>query len=102
MIIDAHSHLRDILYPGGSDLIYRTNVQMENVFDPQGINEKLLMRHFGIGKFTYRLGHRVATKAMQARNRTATRWRICRYLWIHRRLTMRSAYPLHPMLHLKT
>ncbi len=72
MIIDAHSHLGDILYPGGRELIYRKNAVMEKVYDPQGNNEKLLMRSLGLGKYLYPMLKKPATRAQRARNLTAT------------------------------
>ncbi len=55
MIIDVHSHLGDILYLNGEQLIHKRGVQMDTVFDPQGISEKSLMRSWGLGKVTYKL-----------------------------------------------
>ena len=72
MVIDAHGHLGDILYPGGGELIWQKGVVKAKVVDPQDINEKLLMRNFGIGKFLYTLSKRQATIGQRARNATAT------------------------------
>lgn len=72
MIIDVHSHLGDILYPNGKEQIYKKNVVMEKVYDPQGNNEKLLMRSLGLGKYLYLLLKKQATRAQRARNLTAT------------------------------
>ncbi|RPI91517.1 MAG: hypothetical protein EHM32_10530, partial [Spirochaetales bacterium] len=72
MIIDAHSHLGDILYPNGRELIYKKNVVMEKLYDPQGNNEKLLMRSLGLGKYLYPMLKKPATRAQRARNLTAT------------------------------
>ena len=72
MIIDSHSHLGDILYPNGREQIYKKNVVMEKVYDPQGNNEKLLMRSLGTGKYLYFLLKKQATRAQRARNLTAT------------------------------
>jgi len=49
MIIDVHSHLGDVLNDGGADLIYRENVVMEKMWDPQALNERQLNRSFGLG-----------------------------------------------------
>lgn len=72
MIIDAHSHLGDILYQGGGNLIYQTGAPTQPPGDPQALNEKLLMRTFGLGKILYRLLLTSATKGQRARNQTAT------------------------------
>ena len=71
MIIDAHGHLGDILYPGGGDLIWQKGVVKATINDPQDTNEKLLMRKFGLGKFLYGLLKRRATLGQRARNATA-------------------------------
>lgn len=72
MIIDIHSHLGDILYPNGREQIYKKNIVMEKVCDPQGNNEKLLLRSLGTGKYLYLLLKKQATRAQRARNLTAT------------------------------
>lgn len=72
MIIDMHGHLGDILYLNGRDLIYRTGVKMEKMWDPQGTNEAQLNRGFGMGKLIYEVTKYWATKGQRARNFTAT------------------------------
>jgi hypothetical protein len=72
LIIDVHSHLGDILYPGGGELIWKMGVRMEKIRDPQQDNEKLLMRNFGLGKIFYNILLKQATRAQRARNRIAT------------------------------
>ena len=72
-IIDAHSHLGDILYPGGGSLMGRRGVRKERVFDPITIAERSLHRDFlGLSKVAYRSMRRWVTRAERARNRTAT------------------------------
>lgn len=71
-IIDIHSHLGDILYPEGAELIYKQNVSMPKMFDLQTINEKGLNRTYGLGALPYALLGYWATKAERARNFTAT------------------------------
>jgi len=72
-IIDAHSHLGDILYPGGGSLIGRTGVRKEPGFDLISVAEGRLYKDFlGFGRVVYRLTGRWVTKASRARNRTAT------------------------------
>ena len=53
MIIDVHSHLGDILYPNGGDLIYKKGAVKQKMYDPQDNNEKMFMRSFGLGKLFY-------------------------------------------------
>jgi len=72
MIIDAHGHLGDILYPNGGRLIYQRGVVMEKLWDPQGTNEAQLNRSFGMGKLIYEITSYWATKGQRARNFTAT------------------------------
>ena len=72
-IIDAHSHLGDILYRGGGALIDKVGVTKKAVFDPAGISERSL--HFdplGLGRFTYALLSKALTRAERERNFTAT------------------------------
>ena len=71
-IIDVHSHLGDILYPNGGELIYKENVSMPKMFDLQAFNEKGLNRTYGLGALPYKLLGFWATKAERARNFTAT------------------------------
>ena len=71
-IIDVHSHLGDILYPNGGELIYKENVSMPKMFDLQAVNEKGLNRTYGLGSLPYTVLGYWATKAERARNFTAT------------------------------
>jgi predicted TIM-barrel fold metal-dependent hydrolase len=71
-IIDSHTHLGNILYPNGRELIYKTNVTKAHIDDPMDLSEKLLMRHFGLGKLIYKLSQKSITKAQVARGMTAT------------------------------
>lgn len=72
MIIDAHSHLGDILNRGGGELIYRKGVRMPAMMDPQALSESLMMRNLGLGKLLYYACMTQATRAERARNSTAT------------------------------
>jgi len=65
-IIDIHTHLGNILYLNGKELIYRKNVVKEKFKDPQDLSEKLLMRHFGLGKMIYKLSHKSITRGQVA------------------------------------
>ena len=72
-IIDAHSHLGDILYPDGGQLIGKKGVTKQPVFDPATIGERALFRDpVGLGKVVYRLFGRWVTQGERARNFTAT------------------------------
>jgi len=72
MILDVHSHLGDILYPNGGNLIYKKGAVMKKMYDPQRNNEKLLMRNFGLGKLLYGVLLKQATIGQRARNSIAT------------------------------
>ncbi len=71
MIIDVHTHLGDILYPGGGALIEKKGVKKKFVIDPITISEK--MHHLDIGGVNFEswLG-RLIVRADHARNQTAT------------------------------
>ena len=71
-IIDVHTHLGNILEPNGRELIYQENASKGREKDPIDLNEKMLMRHFGLGKLMYRLNSEKYTLASIARNMTAT------------------------------
>lgn len=72
-IIDAHSHLGDILYPDGGKLIGKKGITKEPVFDPATIGERGLYRDsLGLARVLYRLLGRWVTRAERARNFTAT------------------------------
>jgi hypothetical protein len=72
-IIDAHSHLGDILYRGGGSLIERTGVRKDPGLDLISVAESRLYKDFlGLGRVIYRLTGRWVTRASRARNRTAT------------------------------
>ena len=71
-IIDAHTHLGNVLYPRGKELIYQKNVIKEKVKDTQDLNELLLMRSFGLGKLIYRLTLKTTILSQRARGMTAT------------------------------
>jgi hypothetical protein len=74
LIIDAHSHLGDILYPGGGQLIGKRGVTKEPVLDPATFGERNLHRDpLGLlGWVVSRLLGRWVTRANRARNFTAT------------------------------
>jgi uncharacterized protein len=72
MIIDVHSHLGDILDFDGGALIWKTDVTMPRMYDPQALNERLMMRDLGLGRLLYPLIVTSATRAERARNSTAT------------------------------
>jgi hypothetical protein len=72
MIIDAHSHLGDILNYDGGDIIFRTGITKKKVFDPVSIAEFQLHRDIGLNDFLYRLLGRWVTRAERERNFAAT------------------------------
>ncbi|MBP7738389.1 MAG: amidohydrolase [Spirochaetes bacterium] len=72
MIIDAHSHLGDVLNYNGGTLIHRTGIRVPDIFNPQALNEQFQMRNFGFGLCIYRLLKNQTIKAEAARNAAAT------------------------------
>lgn len=72
MIIDAHIHLGNILYPDGGRLIEQTGVRKKFVIDPISLSEMLLHRNVGDISYDGWL-YDIVVKADRARNLTATR-----------------------------
>ncbi len=72
MIIDAHIHLGDILYPDGGRLIEEKGVRKAWVLDPISLSE-LFLHPFLSGANYDSWIFRLAVRADRARNRTATR-----------------------------
>ena len=54
-IIDAHSHIGDILYPNGGRIIEQKGVRKKLIFDPITISQMGLNRNFGMGNLAYRV-----------------------------------------------
>ena len=72
-IIDAHSHIGDILYPGGGRIIEQKGVRKKLIFDPITISQMGLNRDYGLGNLPYRIFLHWVIRAEQERNFTATR-----------------------------
>ena len=72
-VIDAHSHIGDILYPGGGRIIEHKGVRKKWIFDPITISQMGLNRDFGMGNLPYRIFLHWVIRAEQERNFTATR-----------------------------
>ncbi|MFY9396863.1 MAG: amidohydrolase family protein [Desulfomonilia bacterium] len=72
-IIDVHTHLGDILNPGGGELIEKTGVRKRRIFDPVSLSEAMLHRKFGMSRFINPLLGRWITMAEIERNAIATR-----------------------------
>lgn len=96
-VIDVHTHLGDILYPGGGSLIEKKGVRKARIFDPISISEVLLHRDFGGGDTLYRLMGRWVTRAERARNFTATREN-CRKSMDEAGVTYSACMPIAPYL----
>jgi predicted TIM-barrel fold metal-dependent hydrolase len=72
-IVDFHSHLGDILYPKGGELIARTGIAKAPIFDPIAVMESRPQRDsLAPGRILYTLMGRWITRAARARNATAT------------------------------
>lgn len=74
MIIDIHTHLGDILYPGGGRLIDRKNVRKKILFDIVSLSELLLHGIIpeAIDRWLYQKLNFMVVSASRARNATAT------------------------------
>lgn len=74
MIIDIHTHLGDILYPNGGDLIDKTGVKKKIVYDIISHSEMMLHSGFpmAIEEWLYYKLYSLVTRASRARNATAT------------------------------
>ena len=93
--IDAHTHLGDILYRGGGDLIDKKGVVKPRIFDPISISEAILHRDLGGGYLLYRLLGKWVTKAERARNFTAT-YENCRRSMDEAGITHTVCLPIPP------
>jgi len=71
-MIDAHSHLGDILEPHGADLIWKKNIVKKRTFDLQVLSEMFLNRTFFYGKIIYMAMGRAFVWSERARNAVAT------------------------------
>lgn len=73
MIIDAHTHLGDILYAGGGQLIYRKGIRKKAGFDLISLSEKALYRTNVVFEWILNTFFSdMIAKACHARNATAT------------------------------
>jgi hypothetical protein len=73
MIIDAHTHLGDILSPDGEKLIYRKGVKKQRVLDLISVAEWGLYKTNRVTEWAFKvLLEDWVTKAARARNLTAT------------------------------
>lgn len=74
MIIDIHTHLGDILYPDGGELIYKKNVRKRIFFDITSVSEFLLHNAIcdAFDRWLYHRLYALATRSSRARNATAT------------------------------
>ncbi|KPA18539.1 amidohydrolase 2 [Candidatus Magnetomorum sp. HK-1] len=73
MIIDAHTHLGDILYNNGGDIIEQLGVTKKRIFDPISIWQFFLNRNFKMGRIPYEIFKPYIINAEHERNVTATR-----------------------------
>ncbi|MBN1571971.1 MAG: amidohydrolase [Deltaproteobacteria bacterium] len=71
-IIDIHTHLGDIIYPNGGELIEKTGVKKKIFIDLISVSEMMLHPDFGGAIYESPL-YPLITRASRARNLTATR-----------------------------
>ncbi len=73
MIIDAHTHLGDILYPGGGELIYEKGSRKKTMIDLVSVSEAVLFKtNAAMEWLMNNVLEDQITKACRARNKTAT------------------------------
>ena len=75
MIIDIHTHLGNILYPGGGDLIWQKGIRKKIFYDAISHSELMLHKNapfFCLEKWIYHTCSHLITLAERARNATAT------------------------------
>ena len=72
-IIDAHSHIGDILYTDGGNIIEQKGVRKKLIFDPITISQMGLNRDYGLGNLHYKIFLHWIIRAERERNFTATR-----------------------------
>lgn len=72
MIIDIHTHLGDILNPGGFNLIEQRGVKKKRIFDIISLYETGGMRTYGLDDLIHRSMRRLITRSERARNAVAT------------------------------
>ncbi|HPR56657.1 MAG TPA: amidohydrolase family protein [Deltaproteobacteria bacterium] len=94
-VIDVHTHLGDILYPGGGSLIEMTGVKKARIFDPISISEAFLHRDLVGGQALQRIMGDIVTRAERARNFTATREN-CRKSMDEAGVTYTACMPIAP------
>ncbi len=74
MIIDIHTHLGDVLYPNGGELIDQKNVRGKIFFDVISLSETLLYTGISdaMDQWRYKKIYILVTRASRARHATAT------------------------------
>ncbi len=73
LIIDVHTHLGDILYPGGGELIYKRGARKNITLDLVAVSEAVLFKTNAVMDWLMNnLLEDQITKACRARNKTAT------------------------------
>jgi len=94
-VIDAHTHIGDILIRGGGELILKKGVNKPLIFDPITLWGLVGYRHFGMANLPYRLCLNQIIKAEQVRSRTATLENL-RKSMDRLGITHSACMPIHP------
>ncbi len=94
-IIDAHTHIGDILIEGGGELICKKGVSKPMIFDPITLWGWVGYRNFGLGNLLYRLSLSQAITAEQVRSRTGTLENL-RISMDRLGITHSACMPIHP------
>ncbi|MBI9074354.1 MAG: amidohydrolase [Desulfatibacillum sp.] len=71
-IIDAHTHIGDILNKGGGEIIWKKRVSKSMILDPISLWGWVGYRNFGLGNLLYRLSLSRAVTAEQVRSQAGT------------------------------
>ncbi|MEW5736460.1 MAG: amidohydrolase family protein [Thermodesulfobacteriota bacterium] len=94
-IIDAHTHIGDLLIKGGGELIWKQGVSKPLIFDPITLWGWVGYRNFGLGNLLYRLYLCQIITAEQVRSRTGTLENL-RTSMDRLGITHSACMPIHP------
>lgn len=94
-IIDAHTHIGDILFTGGGELIWKKAVTKPMIFDFITLWGWVGYRNFGLGNLLYRLFLSQVIKAEQIRSQTGTMENL-RISMDRLGITHSACMPIHP------
>ncbi len=94
-VIDAHTHIGDILIEGGGDLIWKKGVTKPLILDPITLWGLVGYRDFGLGNLLYRLSLNQVIMAEQVRSSTGALENL-RTSMDRLGITHSACMPIHP------